>query len=452
MISDAIGSVADQANSAVVDDAKAEVDNLISFLAGPQRAPIDVEKERALFIRGVELSTPTGGTPAVPVRPSDAGRGEAAQPSQLNLGLPIEFIHFGRVHRDAARTFHADAATDDRVPLLAGATPGRGVYFRGAVEREAMLLGGTAECVKLTLDEKKAAEGGLGSLVQTAADLLGGAGGTAASASSADMNPFVQKIRAAWDGINKSDLKYADLHDAGIKLHGVRANLTKYLLDQLSKKEPPANAGSLASADLPLIGDIPIPGPIGEMISVLRMVSGKIYDVQNAMIFGLTVAMMPAIEQACHTLSLDAIREGRSPIFRTWYAQPPQDPARDPLADIQTDDLPDAQLGDQSAADLLADPLKDLNSGINSAAAEPMRVIDFLSKEVQPAPGLRYLDLAFQAGTASGDLLGGSEKLAEVAVKAFYSAMFKKDVPGFLQGFIEDFLATSVSSVALRPR
>jgi hypothetical protein len=126
VISDLIGTVADQANGMLVDDAKRTVDDLVSLLAGPERAPIDVERERAQFVRGVDLSTPTGGSPAVPVRPSDAGRGEAAQPSLLNLARPIEFIHFGRVHRDAARTFHADAPTDvhspSARPRVAGST------------------------------------------------------------------------------------------------------------------------------------------------------------------------------------------------------------------------------------------------------------------------------------------------------------------------------------------
>jgi hypothetical protein len=441
VISDLIGSVADQANGMIVDDAKAAVDDLVTLLAGPQRAPIDVERERARFVRGVDLSTPTGGSPAVPVRPSDAGRGEAARPSLLNLARPIEFIHFGRVHRDAARTFHADAPTDDRRPLPADAPPpGRGVYFRGAVEREAMLLGGTAACVREALDARDLREGELGDLMKLAADLVGGPGGTAGSAATVDMNPFVQKIRTAWDAINKVDVTYAELHDAGIKLHEVRANLTKYLLEQLSKEPPPAGANPGLLSDLPMIGEIPIPGAIGEAVATFNKIGGKIHDVQNAMIFGLTVAMMPAIEQACHTLSLDTIREGRSPIFRTWYAPPPEDPERAPFADVGRDDLPNLALGSYEAADLISqERFDDVNSSINSATSEPMRIIEFLSKEVQPAPGLRYLDLAFQAGTGTGEILGGSERLAEVALSAFYSAL-TDEVPEFMRGFVEDFL------------
>jgi hypothetical protein len=441
VISDLIGTVADQANGMLVDDAKRTVDDLVSLLAGPERAPIDVERERAQFVRGVDLSTPTGGSPAVPVRPSDAGRGEAAQPSLLNLARPIEFIHFGRVHRDAARTFHADAPTDDRRPLPVGATPGRGVYFRAALEREAMLLGGTADCVRLALTASDVGEGELGDLMKLAADLVGGPGGTAGSAAPVDMNPFVQKVRTAWDAMNKVDVTYAELHDAGIKLHEVRANLTRYLLEQLSKEPPPPGANPGMLSNLPMIGEIPIPGPIGEVVATFNKVGGKIYDVQNAMIFGLTVAMMPAIEQACHTLSLDTIREERSPIFRTWYAPPPADPTRAPFADVGRDDVPNLALGSYEAADLISqERFDDLNSEINSAVAEPMRIIEFLSKEVQPAPGLRYLDLAFQAGTGTGEILGGSERLAEVALRAFYSAL-TDEIPPFMTGFVEDFIS-----------
>jgi hypothetical protein len=46
--------------------------------------------------------------------------------------------------------------------------------------------------------------------------------------------------------------------------------------------------------------------------------------------------MQPAIESAAHAISLDAIRQKRSPIFPCWYQPPPPDTdaAGKPLADI----------------------------------------------------------------------------------------------------------------------
>ncbi len=447
MISDVIGGAADKANEMVVDDAKKTVDDLITLLAGPERRPPDIEKEKAQFVQAEDLSTPGGGDPSVPVRPADAGKGEPVKPSAFDLPKSIEFIHFGRVHRDAARTFHAATLTDDTKPLESGALPGRALYYRASLERESVVLAGLARSVSLALAEKEQKEGALGDLMQAAADLLGGAPGTAGSAASADMNPFVEKVQKAWDAINKSDIKYADLHESGIKLHEVRANLIRYLLEQLGKgpegAAPPENKGILS--DLPLLGEVPLPGPVGQIVGMFRKVGGKLHDVQNALIFGLTVAMQPAIDSACHAISIDALREGKSPIYPIWFAPPPSaaESAEAPFADLGVDDPLAGDLKKIEALnkvnEAVAGAFDSANSAINDATEKPREIIDFLSKPVGPAPGNRWLDMAFQAGTGEKTLLGGSEKLGEIAVTAFFGAV-TDDVPGFMQGFVQDFV------------
>lgn len=448
MISDLIGSVADTANKAVVDDAKKDVDKLKDLLAGPKRAPTDVEKEKAKFTRGIDLSTPGGDIPTVPARPTDAKAGGDAAPANVQLGTLIEFIHFGRVHHDAARTFHAANPTDDMKSFDPKTTvPGRAVYYRAALEREAIVLAALAKCVSSALAEKEKDEGNLGDLMKAAADLLGGQGGTATSASSADMQPFVDKIGKSWDKINAPDIKYTELHDAGIKLHEVRANLAAYLMEQLAKPPKDAAAPKGILENLPLVGELPLPGPIGQIVTMFRKVGGKLHDVSDSLIFGLTVAMQPAIESAAHELSLDVIKEGRTLIYPVWFepALVEQDAKKQPFSDMGENNK-DPLGGDlqkigvaQAVNSAVDNAIDGVNKGINSAAEKPLEIVDFLSKPVKPAPGNRYLDAAFQAATGEKSMLGGSEKLGEIAVAAFFSAI-TDDVPDFLHGFIEDFV------------
>jgi hypothetical protein len=446
VISKLIGEGADAANDLIVDDAKSAVDDLKALLVGPKRKPIDLEKARAAFVRGEVLSTPDGKEPAIPSSPNAPGSSAPPKSSRFELGRTIELVHFGRVHRDVARAFHAPVPVDDTATLDGKTSPGRAVPYRAALEREAVLLAAITKAVTNALAEKERAEGGLGDLMKLAADLVGGAGGTAGSAASADMKAFDAKIGQAWDAINRADIEYAALHDAGTKLHEVRASLTAYLLEQLGKPSAAAAAAPGILSDLPLVGALPLPGAVGQVVSTFRKVGGKLHDVSNAMIFGLTVAMQPAIESACHTLSLDGIKQGRSPIYPLW-ALPP-DPA---AAEKEQKKLADLDVGDPLQGDLkkigalqkINDAVKgavdDGNAAVNDATKKPMELIEFLSKEVKPAPGHRYLDAAFQAATGPASALGGSEKLAEIAVASFYSAL-SDDVPAFMHGFVQDFV------------
>lgn len=448
MISDLIGQGRDKANDVVLDEAKKDIDHLKDLLAGPKREPIDIEKAKAKLVRGVDLGTPNGAAPSVPVKPTAVQGGAPPSPANVSLGRPIEIIHFGRVHRDVSRTFHAAAPTDDMTSLAGDASPGRAPYYRAALEREAVLLGSLTRAVTSALADKEQKEGSVGDLMKAAIDLVGGAGGTATSASSADMKPFLEKIGVAWDSINQAEIRYADLNAAGVKLHEVRAALTSYLLSQLGKggDAPPAPKGILS--DLPLVGELPIPGPVGQVIGTIKKVSGKLHDVQNAFIFGLTIAMQPAIEAACHQISIDVIQNGKSPIFPVWYAAEllaNSDPTAEkkPFSALDMDDPLGGDLKKIGPLGKVNDAVHgafgDANDAINSAVAKPLEIVDFLSKKVKPAPGHAFLDTAFQAATGPASALGGSEKLGEIAVAAFYGAI-ADEVPAFMHGFVETFV------------
>lgn len=451
MISDAIGSVAKTANETALDPAKQTLTSLQELLAGPQRKAPEIQEDAAKFIRGENLSTPDGGDIQVAATPGD---GKSKTASSVAVGKLIEFIHFGRVHRDAQKTFGGAKPLDDSAALdLSAVRDNRAVLYRAALEREAVLLAGFARSVEAALAEKDAKEGGMGDLLTAAADLVGGAGGTAGAAASADMKPFVAKVEEAWKAINKPAVDYAGLHDAGKKLHVVRANLLGYLHQQLEKEKDKKAAAAEAPkgvlSSLPLVGELPIPGVLGDIVGFMQKVTGKLHDVQVAMIFGLTIGMQPAIEAASEKISLDAIRRKRSPIYPIWYLPPEvEEDASQPLAEL---DPGDVLSGNLLSSGPIADAAKTgadaASSAINDATAKPMEIIDFLSQDVKPAPGHPFLDEAFQIKVGADGIFGGSGELAKIAVTAFYNAL-TDDVPSFLDGFVRDVL-TYVFSVCI---
>jgi hypothetical protein len=458
VISDLIGDVAKTANEAVLDDAKKKADELQALLAGPERKPPEIKEDLAKFVRGVDLSTPDGGDKKVAATPSPGDKADGS--SAVALGAQIEFIHFGRVHRDSRKTFGGtEDLVDDDVVDLVSVRDNRAIFYRAALEREAMLLAGFAKSVEAALAEKDQKEGGMGDLLTAAADLIGGnkAGGTANTAAAADMKPFVAKVDEAWTLINKPTVDYASIHDAGTKLHTVRANLFGYLHEQLdkgAKKQKEKLVDTLTGGDtggpggvlskLPLVGDsMPIGGPVGSAIAFMQTITGKLFDVQTMMIFGLTIGMQETIESAAHAITLDALREKRSPIFRCWYEPPPGEAAADKpgLVDLQPGEMLEGNIADLVAKELTK-TTNDINKKANEGAKPVTDIIDFLSKDVVPQPGHEFLDEAFQVALGAEGLFGGTEKLSKVAVAAFYAALTDKEsMPEFMKGFVEDLLA-----------
>lgn len=449
-VADARGFVDDHGLKKVDEN----VSKLSDLLEGRKRKALELSKELP-FIRDEDIGTPSGGPVEVPVAATDAAAGGPPKASTSAVGSTIEFLCFGRLHRDTVLGFAASAPNDDGVLLEPSATPGRALYFRASIEREAVLLAGIADAIEKALAEKGKQEGNLGTLMKVAGDLLGGAPGTQGSAASADMKPFVSKVEEAYKKVDKAEISYADLHEAGRDLHKVRANLEAYLFQQLDKKGAPAAGPSLLS-ELPLMGSVPLPGELGSIVKTFRDVGGKLHDVFNGMLFGLSVGMLPAIKTACHDITLDVIKGGKSPIYPVWFEPLPKDAeerrrealkktrdARRPLANYGMGDVLTGNvlkgLGGDEVNDALKTGVRQANNSVNDVAETPLEIIDFLSTKVPKVPGHRFLDAAFQGSTNDKAVLGGSEKLSEIAVAAFYSAC-AESVPGFMHGFVEDFV------------
>ncbi|MCC6521719.1 MAG: hypothetical protein IT373_03575 [Polyangiaceae bacterium] len=449
-VGEELDSLKTKADEAVLDDTHKTIDDVQTLLeGGPPRQPVDFEKEKAKFTKGRELSTPDGGDPTAAAPPNDP-KGAAPLSATVQLGQRIELIHFGVVHRDARKNFDCAEPLDDCDAELdlTKVVGGRAVAFRAALERETILLACFGQAVEAALDEKDQKEGKTSDLLQVAADLVGGAAHkTADTAVAADMAPFITKLNAVWAALDQEEISYADLHAAGRKLHALRANLAKYLFELIDpKKAPPGpNTPGLLS-DLPLVGSIPLPGVLGDAVGFMQKITGKIFDVQMKLSFGLILAMREPIEKACHELTLDAVLARRAPIYPVWYQPPRSDGAGQdqPFAALEspvdasgnlTDIAPirDAQAAVDSA-------VSSVNQKINDAVAKPMEVIDFLSTPVTPAPGNPFLADAFQASLGQGAGLPvwqGSEALAELAVRTICTSIVD-EVPAFMQGTVGD--------------
>lgn len=448
MVSGLIGDVADGVGGAVDDAVGEDLAKADALLSGKERSPIDIEAVEAEFLRGVDLSTPDGDVPGAAAPPNDAGGSGPLAAAALSTGRRIEFIHFGQVHRDWARNFHHTQLLNDMAAVdLNGVIGSRAISFRAALEREAVLLAGIARATQICLAEKEEKEGETGDLLQAAADLFGGATGTAQEAVAADLEPFLEKIdKEVWTPINKLLIKYADLHTAGIKLHEVRVNLRKYLREQVkAQSEAPKEESGLLS-DLPVIGEIEIPGFFGDAISFMQDVTGKLHDVQTAMILEMVITMQGPIEKACLEASLAQIQGKTSPIYPTWFLAPAEtaDEQDEPFANYQQDDVIGGDLKSISALDDINKGIQDgvqtANEEINEAVEPVMDVIDFLSKEVEPAPGSPFLTHVFSGQKVPDGPFFGSKDLAKVAVGSFARALGGGDPPGFMEGFVSNIL------------
>ncbi len=461
VVGTALDGLIGKADNAVLAPIKDVITPIKTFLEGEApRAPIDFGKAIATFRPGENLSTPDGDDPRVPARPNYP-KTESLLSASMDLGKRIKLIHYGRVHRDAASNWACAQPLDDLDATLdlSKVIGGRAVAYRAALEREAILLGTFGVAAMQALVDRDSKEGSTRGLLGAAADLVGGAATKKKDlATSADLSPFFTKLTSIWTSIDKDEIRYTDIHKAGVDLHVLRANLFQYLFEQIdTDKSPPApNTPGLLS-NLPIVGPIAIPPPLGDAVGFMQKITDKIFDVQIQLSFALLIAMRSPIESACNDLAIDAIRARRPPLYRTWFQPPPRDAGQggDKTLAAMTNPLQGNLLGPAAAA--AGDAIGVVNAGINKAANEDLvagmdakDLVEFLSTPVRPAPGSRYLADAFQASLGAGKglpILKGSEALADLAVSAVCTSVAGK-VPDVMTGIAGD-VARHVFRVAV---
>jgi hypothetical protein len=391
------------------------------------------------FENAEDLTAAPGATSEADVAVGDGGNG---------LALPelIEFIHFGSVYRDDAQAFASDGvADDDPAADLAGSPGAHGLMMRAALHREAILLGGFIRAQMAALVAEEKTQGSIGTLAALAGELTGAAGAFSEKPSAADFQPMMTELKTAAAKINADKATYAELHEAGIKLHEIRKAYREMLDEQFEKRTKPKaqDAGSGMLDAVPLLSSI-VPPFLGEVVTVVQKISFKVFDVYAALIIDLAREMEPKIEEAARDITIASLRDGRRPVFSVWFIPPPPGEA-----------APD-DLIEKKKLGLLEDALGGAVDKINEVDAVKDKVVDFLSRPGGYTPGSPFLDQALQmpkpdpaaepveAGHAGTDM---SDALGLMVAKSFGKAL------GFaLPGPIETVVAKimTVSAEFLR--
>ncbi len=292
----------------LLDDASEKLDALS---AGPKTSQSKAEKVD--FKEGETLSKPESG---------DAGfvgsqpAGQDTKPNVVDAGIPTEYIHFGLVHPDMGKQFphikYAPASETDP-------PDGHAICFRDGLEREAVVLFGFVSSTKQALVDATASRGGVGDMVNMAANALGGGGGSAPDPTQLDT--FLSEIKTIAGTVNVASVKYPDIHEAGKKLHETRANYVAFcqsLTDHYVKPPEgnPLDAAAGALANLPGVGNI--------MATVQRF-AFKYFDLYLAGYLQLRTTHEASVELGAHDLTIKAIKAEYKDFTFTyplWFTKP----------------------------------------------------------------------------------------------------------------------------------
>ncbi|MFW7346672.1 MAG: hypothetical protein ACODTU_11375 [Pigmentiphaga sp.] len=288
-------------------------------------------------------------------------QGSESQSSDENRGsrpMPIEFIHFGKVHGDMNDTFAGKGP------------PGHGVGCRDALLRETMLLFSFVDAAKHVLETNM--QGAIGNAMETVGSLLG-SGQKSAAVGPEQFTPLLVKIQATGDKLNVGSIDYPTLHQAGVDLHQVRADFAVLCASAFK----PGAGGGAGLPSLPLPGPLGAVGGVGGFIADIPKYLFKAQDTYKAMFQAARAEYEAGIEEACRAFSVAAIRDGREPTFGIWFfekeapdaqgAAPPEPPktyADNPLGkaekavDDAQDKIEEAQEKAKGAQESLTDWLE----------------------------------------------------------------------------------------------
>jgi hypothetical protein len=264
-----------------------------------------------------------------------------------------EFVHYGHVHDDTTDHYaHPNFDNEE------GKKPaGRGILFRDAVEREALLLHGFVTGTKTIHEELKKNRGVAGELAGAVGSLVGSSG---KEPDPGALKSLLDDITSAGGKINAASCSYVNIHKAGIDLHQTRADYVGFCKDKLDgyylQKQDSGTA--LLTA---------IPAVAGTAKTVFGILF-KAFDIYFGTYLRLRAEYEPAIEKACYKFSIDVVKGYKTHSFAPWY--PPQKKKEDKKDDAST--LP-GFLGD--AADTVEEKKQDVVDVLGEIEAK------------EPAPG-----------------------------------------------------------------
>jgi hypothetical protein len=353
-----------------LDDASSKLDALTG--GGKPAAAVEAKPE---FTADVPLSEPESGSSGQ-VGTSYNGQGD--QPNPLDAGIPIEFIHFGKVHPGIGKKFpHLSFA-----PASETTPPeGHAIMFRDAIEREAVTLFGFVSSTKQALKDVNASKGAIGAVADMASAAFGGGGGSAPDPSQLDT--FLTDIQTVVGTVNKDTILYPDIHEAGKKLHETRATYIAFCksLNDYYVKPPqgsPLDAAAGAIANIPGVGNI---------LATVQRFAFKYLDLYLAAYLELRVTHEKSIEAGAHDLTVKAIKADYKDftfVYPIWFKKPDSQKKKD----------------DKKDDDNLLKPVTDKIDAVKKDVEEKVNdVYDFLGMNSAPpkTPGTAALGAIFGA-------------------------------------------------------
>ena len=312
--------------------------------------------------------------------------GSAALNVQIryNTKPPIRFVHFGRFHTDNYDSYYYEGSLqDDKAGVLpVGNTGNRGIMFRAALEREAVLVNAFIACAASIAQEMSSSTsgngaagmlkgigsgssplGGMGAvqnLAGAASGLLGGNSGTSAAPDASAFKPYQTAVQTSGAKVNVPSLPYVDMHQAGIDLHKAWLNFDKFVPSMAKPTTNAPGSGLLGNVPGTLSGlGLPSLGSAGDVIGTITSVLFSMYDIYQGMYQNVRVKLEPVIRDQSYARSLAAIRGSQQPIFDVWSVSPDQS-TPPPKPDHQ-DQIVGFQSG--TAADkYISKPLNSVNS------------------------------------------------------------------------------------------
>ncbi len=399
-------------------------DSATSLLGGDTGKPADGAKGDPNFVDVGPLGE----------KPIDKG-GAAAIDHQnvLDPKMPIEFIHYGRVHKDVHDAFPHDALDDTKADPLQSAVGIHAIMFRAALEREAILRGGFISGCKGVLQEIKDATGGISDVIGGATSLLGGGGpGGNKGTDPASLDPYLAAITAAGGKINAEAILYEDIHKSGMDLEQARANYLAF-----KKKLVDGTGGSNDSLFGKLTDGLSLVPGAGDILKTVTGILFKMFDIYKGWYFKLSDDWEKNIEDASYNRSLEAITKQRyTPVFDVWSTKPdPSNP--DPAVKL----IPDSQKPNTGVKEIdkpIGSTIDDVNKGYNEKVQDLKGVEkkwkDFWETDGTPGPGQKEIDAAFANCGNADDLM----------LTVFKTALNVGDPPGFVKTAVTKLTAANV--------
>jgi len=374
--------------------------------------------------------------PGESIAPTDGSNAADQAPQNLQPldSMPIEFIHFGRAHPDdGARFPHMELPDADHADLDEGMDP-RGLFFRAAMQREALLLDAMVGATQNVMKEYESNSGAVGELLGAATSMLMGDDAGGGPPNIDDLQRMRDDIAVAGGKANAKDIKYEDIHDSGTLLHQARADYNKFCTELLIpfyvKKDGGGGggAGGLMDTVGGLIPDLP---GVGDVFKLITGILFKPFDLYLAMYLSARDALHTDIEKGAYNLTIRQIRTRHTPVFDAWGPKvppPPPPPPGTPPPPPPSNILEEIQQKAQAAKKAAEDAVQDVRDAYQDAQDA---FNDFFGRPPKAMFGDESLAIAFASFPQIGPLY----------LDAIRTVIGIDELPGFVSKIIEEITA-----------